>query len=245
MSQINDTPNYHGMFMLGEKTLFLSHMPMFTKECHMYQMIIEASLPEDVMSAYVSDRKANPSLVYNLINSEGSPFTLPSVAIGEVTEYPVDIYQDYSNEGEGGPVGQPINKNVTLKVERVVVYRHFDFNFNYPSNLTYILFGKGDEAHLSHYISKDPDFQQLLSLDSAPTWLDQDELQAGITVNFMGKSSTPVPCQNPLPAGNYEVMYQGQLYNTQNLEIGSDSSFWFSTGNLLNSENPCADLCTI
>jgi hypothetical protein len=31
---IKDTPNNHDMFMLGTKTLYLCHMPMFMKKNH-------------------------------------------------------------------------------------------------------------------------------------------------------------------------------------------------------------------
>ena len=236
---VNDTANYHGMFMLGQETLFLCHMPMFTKACHMYQMIIEASLPAEVMSAYINDRRNTPNLVYNLINSDGTPFTLPALAIGEITEYPVDIYQDYSNQGDGEPLNL-LYSGVTLKVERVVYYRHFDFNFSYPENLTYILFGKGNEAHLSHFISKDPDYQHLLTLDRAPNWLASDELQASVHVNFVDLTSGSVCCQNPLTKEHYPVMYQGQVENIWQLSIGEQATVWFSTGNLLNASDPCA-----
>lgn len=35
-----DAPGNHGMFMVGSQTLFLVHMPMFTTEKHMYQIVL-------------------------------------------------------------------------------------------------------------------------------------------------------------------------------------------------------------
>ena len=43
---------------------------------------------------------------------------------------------------------KPIVEDTPVTVERVVAYRHFDLQQNYPETLTYLLFGAGDEAHL-------------------------------------------------------------------------------------------------
>ena len=55
---IVDRPNTHGMFMLGTTTVYLSHMPMFGKQDHHYQLTLQIGLDADATQAYLAD-KAN------------------------------------------------------------------------------------------------------------------------------------------------------------------------------------------
>ena len=238
-SPIADQPNFHGMFMLGDRQLFACHMPMFHKEPHCYQMILKISLPDVVMQAYRTGRKADPDAVFNLINSDSAPMTLPAIAIGEITHFPADIYRNYSNANGGAPQ-EKLFSEVPLEVERVVYFRHFDAGFNYPESLTYLLFGSENEAHLSHYICRDPDFQHLLSLTSYPDWISPQQIQAGVTVNIVGLSSQPIPCSNPLDQDIYQVNFSGQTDRSFPIYVGKHANRWFSTGNMLNAKDPCS-----
>lgn len=151
-----DAPGNHGMFMVGSQTLFMVHMPMFTTEKHMYQIVLQASLPADVMAKYQALRAANPSKPYNLINVDDDTFTLPQLKAGEVTSFKATIFDGYSNDGGGTP-GPVLFDNVPVTVEAVVIYRPFNLGIDRPKQLVYTLFGRGTEAHLTHYIAQDPD----------------------------------------------------------------------------------------
>ncbi|ATC23556.1 hypothetical protein EIB18_02985 [Caulobacter vibrioides] len=233
---IVDTPNTHGMFMLGTTTLYLCHMPMFCKEDHHYQMTLQVSLDAASMATYLADKAGNPGSAYNLINLDTCQFTLPDLATGAVTTYPAIIYRDYSNDGGGTP-SNPIVQSATVTVERVLYYRAFDQNIPRPDNLSYILFGDGQQAHLDHYIAADPDFQHLLTLPEAPNWLSVTQLKAGVLVTFP-PPSTPIGCSSPLAPGSYQVQFQGIATATVPLQVGD--TFWYSTGNMLNMNDPCA-----
>jgi hypothetical protein len=76
---INDQPGSHGMFMVGQHMLFLTHIPMFTMEKHMYQVILRASLSPNIMSQYQALRQQNPNKPYNLANVDSDLFTLPQL----------------------------------------------------------------------------------------------------------------------------------------------------------------------
>ena len=233
---IIDTPNTHGMFMLGTTTLYLCHMPMFCKEDHHYQLTLQVSLDPASMQAYLADKAQNPTAAYNLINLDSCQFTLPDLATGVITSYPAMIYRGYSNAGGGTP-GPAIVASATVTVERVLYYRAFDQNIPRPENLSYILFGDGQEAHLDHYIAADPDFQHLLTLPAVPTWLAPNQLKAGVIVTF-ALPSTPIGCSSPLAPGSYDVRFQGIATAPVSLQVGE--TFWYSTGNMLNMDDPCA-----
>jgi hypothetical protein len=234
---IIDEPGDHGMFMLGTETLFLCHMPMFTMEKHMYQLILRASLPPDVMQRYRLLRRANPRKPYNLQNS--NPFTLPEIKSGAIASYLATIYDGYAGEDPGPPLWGSDTDPVTVTVENIVRYRHFDFGIAHPDEMTYIVYGRGDEAHLSHYIARETDFQHELTLPAPPPWLSASQVEAGADVSVIGMPSLPTPCANPLAQPSYHVRYQGRGDTDVVLDLGANPTAWFSTGNVLNSVDPC------
>jgi hypothetical protein len=232
---IVDTPNSHGMFMLGTSTLYLSHMPMFTKQDHYYQLTLQARLDKASMQTYLADKAAHPDQVYNLINLDSDLFTLPALVSGGVKSYTAVIYRGYSNSGGGTP-GTQIVAKATVTPVRVIYFRAFDQNTPRPQRLTYMLFGDGKEAHLDHYIAADPDYQQLATLAKVPAWLSPAQLQAGVAVTF-AQPVTPVGCVSPLPSGDTPVSFQGIASAPATLRLGA--SYWYSTGNMLNAQDPC------
>ena len=66
--------------MFGSKTLYVSHMPMFTVEEHMYQVILRVTLPDAVMRGYRA-RQGPGRKPWNLVNSERQ-YTLPQLKAG-------------------------------------------------------------------------------------------------------------------------------------------------------------------
>lgn len=234
---IIDVPHPHGMFMLGTTTLYLCHMPMFTSENHYYQLTLQVHLDAASMAVYLADKARNPGQPYNLTNLDSDLFTLPDVVSGTMTTYAVSIFRGYSN-ADGGTPDHEIVARAIVTVDRVVYFRAFDQGIARPRELSYVLFGDGKEAHLDHYIAAAPDFQHLLTLPQVPAWLATTQLQAGVVIAFAGKASTPTPpCSSPIEAGSYEVLFQGLSNARVMLDVGS--TFWFSTGNGLNAQDPC------
>jgi len=236
-SPIVDTPGVHNFFMFGSKTLYVSHMPMFTEEKHMYQVILRVELPDVVMRGYRA-RQAGPRRTpWNLVNS-AKLYTLPQIKAGTLRSFQVDVYEDYSN-ADAAPVGSPFAANVPLEVREVVHFRHFDFNIPRPSHLTYLLFGRGGEAHLEHYIARDPDFQHIVTLKSPPAWLSPDQLAAGAAICLSDVPSVPVACAGALREKRYRVLFQGRQDASATLDLNGATPIWYSTGNLLNANDPC------
>ncbi len=129
----------------------------------------------------------------------------------------------------------PLVARAIVMIDRVVYCRHFDFNLQFPDSLTYVIFGAGQEAHMTHYQVKEPDFDHVLSLDRAPCWLPEPMLECSVHLNFPDMRSAPVYCENPLLPGTYNVEYAGQP-EVRPIDVGA--SHWFAT-NVVNSEDPC------
>ena len=237
-SPIDDQPGFHGYFMIGTETLYLEHMPMFTMERHMYQVVLRATLPANVMQEYQAGRKAGPSVPYNLTNSQDDPYTLPELRSGRRRSFKADLYKEYSN-ADAEPVDPPFATEVPVQIEQIVHLRHFNFEIPRPEHLTYALFGTGGEAHLTHYIARDPDYQHIVTLGSVPDWLSADQIEGSVELTIESLLSTPVPCSQPLTQDGYSVLFQGWDVQQFQLDMKGAVNLWFSTGNMLNANDPC------
>lgn len=237
---MHDTPAVHGMFMFGTDTVFLSHMPMFTMASHMYQVVLRVALAPEATQLYQQQQSAHPHAVRNLANSNDDLFVLPDLQNGKRTQFKADLFPDYTNDGGGAPVGDPYLREVSVQVEQVVHFHRFDPTQPRPTHLRYLLFGTAGQAHLSHYIAKDPDFQHILSLATTPTQLTIDQLGAGVLIDIPDQASTPIPCTPPLTtSASVSVVPADPSATAFDLDLTGADTVWFSTGNLLNSTDPC------
>jgi len=193
-----DGPAIHNMLVVGEKTVFLSHFPMFQEEGkpsmpHRYQVILEVVLVKqgsDPHHDYVEDRqKHRMTKIYTLSPTR---LVLPSLVSTEPGEKPLrsfkgnTIFRGHLEKG-----GIPILNTVEVNVKQVVHFREFDSEAKKPSQLEYLLFGKGQELFLAHLITKSPDFDQILSVKVPDNKFTDEELAKGIHVVFPGTTNAP------------------------------------------------------
>ncbi|GAA2399631.1 hypothetical protein GCM10010191_03390 [Actinomadura vinacea] len=239
---IIDEPGEHNFFMIGMETLFLSHMPMFTMGKHMYQIVLRASLPPEVMRGYQDRRRKNPGQTFNLVNRENDKMTLPGIKSGRVRSFRADLYSAYDDDQQDPkPIGPPFAENVPVTVEDVVLFRHFNKDIPRPEHHNYVVFGRGAEAHLTHYIACDPDFQHIVTLGRVPDWMSAEQVEASAELTLQNGPSLPVPCREPLPEGSCPVLFQGRKDAPATLDLRGAVTVWFSTANQLNENDPCAE----
>ena len=248
----------HAFVMAGRKTLFLWHLTMLHMEEHEFELVLRASLTPEAKKAWEADRRQHPDETYFLGNVESDLMTVPELATGARTSFTASIwagipvkhsYKEWPWKGI-----KPIVADTPLTVERVVAFRHFDLQQNYPESLTYLLFGSGDEAHMGHYQTREPDFDEVVTLAIAPPWLPEPLLEAGVHVNLPEFPATPVYCSSPLLKEDYKVRYCGQKPAPPHPGHGAgsaaaaggdalyplkiDRSLWFST-KVTNTKDPC------
>ena len=75
-------------------------------------------------------------------------------------------------------------------MDKVVHFHAFDPNARELNQLEYILFGKGKELFLAHYITRPPDFDQIISLESIDHHFTDEELIQGAHIIFPGRANT-------------------------------------------------------
>ena len=230
---IVNQPTQHGFVMTGLQTVFLDHLAMFGVQDHMYQMILKISLPRYAMDAYVADRRAHPDEVYILGNSQYDLMTLPQIQTRQLVSFVADVFRGMPEDPNTDP---PLIHNVQVDIDNVVYFRHFDYMQEYTPYLTYVLYGAGTEAHLSHYMTKEPDFQQVVDLAELPKWLPPLQLMSPVEINFPALPYTGTTyCQNPFTVPEYLALYGGQK-RPYPVRIGT--SYYFDTATL-NEVNPC------
>jgi len=210
---------------------------MYGMEEHNYQLVLQASLPSEAMQQYNSDRESHPNNTYFLGNSPQDLLTVPDMHAGERRCFIADIFrgipqlQKYVSWPWENQT--PIIRGVPLLIERVVYFRHLAQTFEAPTTLTYVLFGSGNEAHMTNYQTKIPDFDHVVSLAEAPTWLSRTLLQSGVHVSISAhRTADQPPCADPLPASNEAtsatcmVKYRG-TGSDRSIKVGYHH--WFCT----------------
>lgn len=152
----------HGMRIVGDKSIYLSHMPLFGHSCHKYQVLLEATFKGDrnPQKKYLQDQAKNPTQnEYTLEPIE--KFWLPGLASGKIKSFRANIHR---GQYERNSTPQLLAHNVTVEVKRVLHFRELNPNVNTSRLSEYLLFGNRSEQYLAHLITAPPDFDQILAV---------------------------------------------------------------------------------
>ncbi|MFI9811894.1 hypothetical protein [Saccharothrix variisporea] len=217
----------HGFVLTGTDTVYGSHLAMFTMPQHRYHVVIEVDLPGDVEEKYIEAQEEDPKSPIIVVNPKGKEMLLHKML--EPAGFPAVLWQ---------LPGQNINKPTELKAgfiakARTKIYdRAFDNNENYPDKPRYLVFGADGEAHISHYMTKQYDYQLLAQLAAVPTGLTEAQLKAGVLVDLTTVTENHQPTTDPLaPHRNTELAATTVNGGTQvKLKIGPTR--WFDTKDL-------------
>jgi hypothetical protein len=157
----HEHPAVHGMLVVGEGQVFLSHLPMFHAP-HDYQIIMEVRLrgkDSNPHALYTRDRRNTGERLYTWVPK---PFILP----GLVSSPPsVSTMQGAVFRGHFERGGTPITADTVLaEVARILYSRQLILADDASSRLRYVLFGSPHEPFLAHLITRPPDSDHVLSV---------------------------------------------------------------------------------
>jgi hypothetical protein len=160
----------HGMLVVGERSIYLSHLPMFSHPHHRFQAIMEATFTDpsdrsrDLGAAYVSDRRSAPERFYTL---EPELFVLTELAPSGSGQ-PPQRRQFLAKLSAGHfERGGRFLFHTSVDVTDVIHFRQLDPGGGPLGQLQYLMFGAGEELFLAHLISAPPDFDQVLPVKLA------------------------------------------------------------------------------
>ena len=239
----SDPPSTHNMLVVGGKTVFLSHLPMFDDlsedksdytSMHRYQVILEARFirnRKDVTNIYTKDREANAGIkMYTL---QPARFVLarlftPNPGDPKLRSFPATIFRNHLERD-----GETIQglEDVVVNVNKVVHARKFDPSQEKPAQLEYFLFGKGDELFLAHLITKPPDFDQIVAVKAVGHRFTNEELGKGVRVLLPERSNTAAHRikENEQAKAQFQIVDASQILN---LPIQAGTEYYFEEGEL-------------
>jgi hypothetical protein len=156
----------HRWVVFGTDTVYLSHLSMFSMPEHAMQVIVEAEFAErdgSPSSAYIDDRRNHPK--QKLYTLDPAVFALPDILPADGrsprrTTLEADLYRNHVEQAKTKP--EVIGSGLEVRIKHVVHARRYDPDARPPSNLEYILFGTGKEPYLAHFITRPPDFDQII-----------------------------------------------------------------------------------
>jgi hypothetical protein len=175
----------HNMIAFGRRTLFLSHFPSFMAP-HDTQLVLEATLEDangGLQEVWLRERESHP---------DQGGYVMKPEAFALSTLYTPDPPARGSFMGtffRGGDEAIPELTEVTVRVTDVVYAKKLDQSAMLD-DLSYKLFGRGDELFLAHLLGRPPDFDQIVSVRLVGLHPDDDELKRRIDVVFPGRPNT-------------------------------------------------------
>jgi hypothetical protein len=224
----------HNMMVVGEKSVFLSHLPMFMSP-HNFQVVLEATFTsggKNVQEIYTGDRQSHRQTKMYTLRPEES-FKLPSLFTPNPpsrNSFKGTILRGHLERG-----GEEIEGliQIDVNVKRIVYAQKLGRGLDKSDKLTYILFGEGQELFLAHVIAKAPDFDQILSvkIDNPPA---DEELSRGVRVVFQDRENS---ASRRLKEGE-KVLGQGHVTGAHQflqLQIQAGVEFYFEEGELSSS----------
>jgi hypothetical protein len=227
----------HNMLVIGEKTVFLSHLPMFgasdpTKEDfspHRFQVIAEAMFTDkskNVQDAYAEDRQKHPNMKMYTLNPE--KFVLSRLAASNgLSSFRGTIFRGHLER----PGNEKILEDNVIDVKKVIHFQEFDPRAKKPSQLEYLLFGKGNEVFLAHLITQPPDFDQILAVKVTGHAFTDEELAKGLQVIFPGTTNAPAKRirQKQRAVGEIKL---GSDPAPKRIQVEARREFYFEEGEL-------------
>lgn len=224
----------HNQMMVGEQTIYLSHLPMFMFDPqhheHNFQVILEVTLsgPGNAQATFADDRRNNPrERMYTM-----SPAAFEMIELDPQqprrAQLTGDIFRGHLERG-----GQRIIRDATAEVMNIVYFHEFDPNAQPLDQLEYLLFGREPELFLAHVITRPPDFDQIIGVTIGDATLTADDLRQGIRIKIPGRANTP---QARIKAGE-RVSGQAQLPGAEavsplELQLEAGTEFYFEEGEL-------------
>jgi len=229
-----DPPATHNMLVVGEETVYLSHLPMFQEKGgppmpHRYQAILEVTFAKQ--EGYVKDRREHRTTKIYTLNPES--FVLPELVSSEPQHKPLRsfkakaIFRGHLERDDSVPILQ----DVEVSVKRVSHFREFDPKAKKSPQLAYLLFGKGQELFLAHLITVPPDFDQILAVKVTDHKFTNEELAKGVTVVFPGTTNAAASRlrEKQRVAGEMKV---DNVPAPKKIQVEVNREFYFEEGEL-------------
>ena len=222
----------HGMLIMGTENLFCCHLPMFFMPQHSYQTILEIALDDTDMKTFRKIRNENPTKPLIILNSE--KMLLQDIV--HSTSYSADAFFA-AESGDPVPGSEPFLESRPVAVRRILLFERLNPNTSeYPENLSYYVYGTGSEFHLSHILTKAPNFQQELDVTLSQNMANKiNSISSKIKVTFpsLEERTSQHITVDPLTQSEYNIKVDDGTTD----KIVIRNKFWINNGPLNDMSN--------
>ena len=165
-----ETLSTHSFVVMGRDSIFLHHIALFHDSNHQYEVTLEVTLDDPAAQKAYQAYRAQYGDELTVLDPEY--FILGELDNGTRTSFKAKFFRQQWLA--------PINglQDVTVRVKRKILFRHFSPADAYESRLTYQVIGSPREVFLVHRISEAPNFQQTIKLQGVPDFLDPAKIAA-------------------------------------------------------------------
>jgi hypothetical protein len=226
-----DTPiGVHGMLLVGEAAVYLSHLPMFMPP-HNFQVILEVSLDADT-SRRLADSRARFSHD-KLYTVEPEEFSIVDLLADDPAKPAVASFNANIVRGHFEKGGDVIAAGARVTVDNVIHFEELG-RADRAAELEYILFGTEQQFFLAHRVTQPPDFDQVLSANLTGHQFTEDEIRrerSGVLITITGRANT---LSDRLEPGE-KVSGRGHVVGAHqflDLEVEALSEVYFEEGEL-------------
>lgn len=224
--------------MMGTEKLFSCHLPMYFTPGHSFQVILEIELEGNDIETYLKTRKENPGEPLIIMNNT-------KMLLEELVNSGSYIAAGYFADENGDPKKgkPPFIDPTTVTVKRKLLFESLNPNAEYPESLTYYLYGTNSEFHLSHLLSKAPNFQQeldvTLSGDISDKIKELDSEIVKISIPSLNERSKQPITIDPLTQSEYTIRMDDLDDEAVNVsgKIKIMNKYWINNGFLNLNEN--------
>jgi hypothetical protein len=207
-----DRPSVHGMLLVGESEIYLSHLPMFHSP-HDYQVILNVEIDKEALNIYKKQHQDSSETVYTLVPET---FVLPEM-IKNPKPFTAKIYQGHFERG-----GILIAENVAVKIKKVVYFKKFEAKNIEEGFSKYIVFGNQTEQFMAHLITSKPDFDQVIKIKPIQT------TKGRVIINF-----AQMKVKNPIAVPHVlEGVFEGFDPELDLQTVETLSNIYLETGDL-------------
>jgi hypothetical protein len=232
MSHDEETPDIHGFVLMGEQLVYGGHLAMFTMAAHRYQVVATFGFGAEAKKAYLDAQHAAPTATFIVVNDEKlllQKMVTDRTFTGTILKV---VDNDLHN-------ATPIVSAVPVEITTVLHNRQFNDTDAYPPKPSYLLFAQGSQAHVTHYMTKKPDYQLLADVSVVESDLTPAELAAGVLVDLQDVEEDHTPSTNPIPPGR---TVKGLSRQGKKATLKVTSTRWFDTKELNGSTGYSARL---
>lgn len=240
-----DAPATHNMMIVGSQTAYLSHLPMFEglnqdnppefASPHRRQVIMEATFTQagkDLTPIYLADRLSHPDIrMYTLRPSK--------FILGRVDPNGMALKTFEGNAVFRGHLERPPRQVIIgakgpfeVNVKNVIHFHKFNPRGAKPTRLEYLLFGKGPELFLAHFITLPNDFDQIVSVKVPGLGLTDAQLSQGMHVIIPSRDNAPLKRLKEKEKAPGELQLPGGTPKTLQIEVVRE--FYFEESELDN-----------